>query len=189
MWFVFKPQCSNELFDQGHRESKHRNLVLLPRVSFQNMVYKGTKFTSWEMTERVLLVELPINDRDHLLYNLTVISFCLNAKAGGAELIPAGEKLCLLQGNHKQAFTPGKTFTQSICSQGHGEQTAYLLSPEAKHQGKVQSWKMCCSTETTCLSQVTKLHSPSKQLTRQETWGLMPTADGNYLETGRNKRE
>lgn len=120
LWFVYKPQCSNELFDQGHRENKYRNLVLLLRVSFQNMVYKGTKFTSWEMAERVLLVGFPINDRDHLLCNLTVISCCLNAKAGGAELIPAGEKLCVLQGNHEQAFTPGKTFTQSICSQGHG---------------------------------------------------------------------
>lgn len=75
--------------------------------------------------------------------------------------MPAGEELCLLQRNHEQAFTPGKTFTQIICSQGHGEQRAYLtnhLSPEANRQGEEQSWKMSCSMEITCLSQVTQLH-------------------------------
>lgn len=39
LWFVFKPQCSNELFDQGHRESKYRNLVQLLRSHFK------TRFT------------------------------------------------------------------------------------------------------------------------------------------------
>lgn len=157
------------------------------------MVYKGTTFTSWEKTEQVLLVRFQINDRDHLLHSIIVISCCLNAKAGGGELMPAGEELCLLQGNQEQAFTPGMAFTQSICSQGHSEQRAYLrnhLSPEAKHQGEGQSWKMSCSMEITCLSQVTKLCSLSGNnwLTRQETWSLMPTANGNYSQTGRNKR-
>lgn len=75
------------------------------------MVYKGTTFTYWEKTEQVLPVRVSINDRDHLLHNLIVISGCLNAKAGGAELMPAGEELCLLQGNHEQAFSPGKAST------------------------------------------------------------------------------
>lgn len=90
--------------------------------------------------------------------------------------MPAGEELetrfCLLQGNHEQGFT--LCFTQSICSQGHAEQGAYLrnhLSPEAKRQGDGQSWKMNCCMEITSLSQVTKLHSllGKNWLTRQET--------------------
>lgn len=150
------------------------------------MVYKGTTFTFWEKTEQVLLVRFPINDRDHLLHSAVVISCCPNAKAGGAELMPAGEELCLLQRNHEQAFMSGKAFTQSICSQGHGEQRAYMrnhLSREEKHQGEGQSRKMSCSMEITCLSQVTKSHpfSGNNWLTRQETWCLMPTANSNYL--------
>lgn len=68
--------------------------------------------------------------------------------------MPADEELCLLQGNHEQAFTPGKAFTQSICSQGHGEQRAHLrnhLSQEAKHQRGGQAWKMSYSMENNVL--------------------------------------